>query len=198
MRVNRGDQTHSILILFKHKLNCLWGRTLSPCNTVCVQTQGFLCVGKDCGITAWMLNSFIIFTMSKHHFMPQEDSLIKVINIILPGTWGSRCARPGSHRLLQAQRREGHCWQQSYSSKKAARARGHLPCPLPGVRSRTWIPAVAQPWLTPSASVRNTLLVEGDDRVFPVEISKPNSGNLCYSHITRSHTDCQCPHTRKI
>lgn len=36
VRVNRGDQTYSILILFKHKLSCLWGRMLNPCNTLCV------------------------------------------------------------------------------------------------------------------------------------------------------------------
>lgn len=193
MRVNRGDQTYSILVLFKHKLSSLWSRTLSPCNTVYVQTQGFLWVGKDCGITAWMLSSFIISTTSKHHLMLQEGSLINVINTILPSMWGSRCARPEVPQA-PADTEEGRDTLGNRATP-AGRQPGSVdrfPALLPGglqshVNCRS--DSLSLAGVTSSASVRNILLGEGNDKVFPVEISKPNSGNLCYSHITRSQTD---------
>lgn len=158
-----------------------------------VPTQGFLWVGKDCGMAAWMLSSFIISPMSKHHLALQEDSLINLINIIWPGVWGSRYVRP-EFSLAPAGTKKG---------KGAPGSRGKQEeC---GDRLPTgWESAAAHesPWslslagVSSSASVRNILREEGD-RVSSAEISKPNGGNLFYGHVTRSQTVPSVPSHQK-
>lgn len=174
-----------MLILFKHKLNCLWGRTPPGlCNTECAQTQGFLWAGKDWGITAWMLNSFIISTMSKHHFVPQEDPLINVINIILPGLWGSGCVRPGVPEA-PADTEKGKR-QQSYPSRNLARTPS-LPHCLRGLQLHLNLCSLAG-IPSPASLGKHSACGRWWWSVYPAEISKPNSGNLCCSHITGSLT----------
>lgn len=96
---------------------------------------------------------------------------------------------PGSLRLLQTQRREGALLAEGRLQEEGNRAHVlTLPHCLGSAGAPEPLQQLSLAGLT-SASARNTLLLEGDDRVFPVEISKHNRDNLCYSHITRSQTD---------
>lgn len=152
--------------------------------------------GKDCGTTAWMLNSLIIIhNVSKHHFMPQEDSLINVINIIVPGMWVCGCVRPGVPEApADTERRRGS------RDAPAGRQPGSLPC------LRAWGAAIAPEslqqlslaGLTPSASPRNPLLVEGDDGVFILQrFQNPTVAIRSAVASPGLRQTCQCPHTRK-
>lgn len=98
------------------------------------------------------------------------------------------CPARGPSGSCRHREGKGHSWQKGGSRRKATGHMYSLPHCLGSAGAPEPLQQLSLAGLT-SASARNTLLLEGDDRVFPVEISKHNRDNLCYSHITRSQTD---------
>lgn len=137
-----------------------------------------------------MLRSFIS-TMSKHHLTLRDDSLINVINTIQPGTWRSRCVRPEfSLALAGTKKGKGPAGSRAAPPRKQQAQEERLPALLAGIQSAvTHEPSQPRSLaaVSSAASMRNILPEEGD-RVFSVEISKCNGGNLFYNHVTRSQT----------
>lgn len=134
-------------------------------------------------MTAWMLSSFIISSMSKHCLTLQEDFLINIINTIWPGTWGGRWVRP-EFSLAPACINKGKGAPGSRATTAwKHQARGNRPPVVTDWESAVMLEfsqSLCLAGVSSSAPVRNTLLQEAN-RVFSVDISKLNTGNFLQS-----------------